>query len=43
MLQSLGVQVFVGASGTVEEAVRMWRDGKLQAATHDIACKEHHH
>ncbi len=43
MLQSFGVDVFVGASGTVREAVQMWRDGKLQAASHEVACKEHSH
>jgi len=43
MLQSLGIQVFVGATGTVKDSVQMWRDGKLQLASHDIACKEHHH
>lgn len=43
MLQSLGVQVFVGASGTVKDAVQMWRDGKLQSASHEVACKEHSH
>ncbi len=43
MLQSLGVEVFVGASGTVKDAVQMWRDGKLQSASHEVACKEHSH
>jgi predicted Fe-Mo cluster-binding NifX family protein len=43
MLQSFGIQVFIGASGTVKDTVQMWKDGKLQPATHDAACKEHHH
>jgi predicted Fe-Mo cluster-binding NifX family protein len=43
MLQSFGIQVFVGATGTAKDAVQMWRDGKLQAASHDVACKEHQH
>jgi len=43
MLQSFGFQVFVGASGTVRDTVQMWKDGKLQPATYDAACKEHHH
>lgn len=43
MLRSSGIEVYVGASGTVANAVQMWRDGKLQPASKDIACKEHHH
>lgn len=43
MLQAFDIQVFVGASGTAKDAVQMWRDGKLLAASHDVACKEHHH
>jgi predicted Fe-Mo cluster-binding NifX family protein len=43
MLQSFGIEVFVGASGTAKDAIQMWRDGKLQQATYDAACKEHRH
>lgn len=43
MLQSFGIQVFVGACGTAKDAVQMWRDGKLQSASHEVACKEHQH
>jgi predicted Fe-Mo cluster-binding NifX family protein len=43
MLGSYGIQVFVGASGTVKEAVKMWKDGQLEPATQQNACKDHHH
>ncbi len=43
MLQSYGIQVFIDAKGTAREAVEMWREGKLRVASHDIACREHHH
>ncbi len=43
MLQSFGLEVFVGANGTVKDAVQMWRDGKLLSASHDVACKQHQH
>jgi predicted Fe-Mo cluster-binding NifX family protein len=43
MLQSFGIQVFLGATGTAQEAIQMWRDGKLQPATYDAACKDHQH
>lgn len=43
MLCSFGVEVYVGASGSVRDAVQMWKDGKLQQATYDTACKGHSH
>ena len=42
MLGSHGIQVYVGASGTVKEAVKMWKDGRLEPATEQNACKDHH-
>ena len=41
MFEELGIMVYVGASGTVKDAVRMWQDGKLQPATDENACKQH--
>ena len=41
MFEQLGIMVYVGASGTVGEAVKMWKNGKLQAATDENACKQH--
>lgn len=43
MLSSLGIQVFVGAKGTVGETLEAYNAGKLLRADHDNACQEHHH
>ena len=43
MLVSYGIQVYVGARGTVKEAIGMWKDGQLEPATEQNACKDHHH
>lgn len=42
MLQNVGINVFVGASGTVVEAVQDWAEGKLKQATMDSACSDGH-
>lgn len=41
MLESLGIEVYVGASGTVREAIESWRRGLLQKASYDLACEMH--
>ena len=41
MFEELGIMVYVGASGTVKDAVQLWKDGKLQVATDETACKQH--
>ncbi|MBN1677045.1 MAG: NifB/NifX family molybdenum-iron cluster-binding protein [Candidatus Thermoplasmatota archaeon] len=43
MFESYGVEVFVGARGTVREAVELWRQGKLERASDVNACREHRH
>ncbi len=43
MLAEFNIKIFVGATGTVRNAIGMWKDGKLTAATYDVACKEHQH
>jgi predicted Fe-Mo cluster-binding NifX family protein len=43
MFESYGIEVYVGAMGSVRDAVEMWRSGKLQKASDDNACKEHRH
>jgi predicted Fe-Mo cluster-binding NifX family protein len=43
MLVEFNIKVFVGATGTVKDAIDMWKDGKLTSATYDVACKEHQH
>jgi predicted Fe-Mo cluster-binding NifX family protein len=43
MLGSFGIEVYVGACGTADEAIVMWREGKLRTASMSNACKEHGH
>lgn len=43
MLNSYGIQVYVGAMGTVSDAVSMWKAGNLELASDRTACKEHRH
>jgi len=43
MLSSLGIDVYVGANGTVKDAIDAWQMGKLAPANANNACKEHHH
>lgn len=35
------IEVYMGASGTVREALRMFDEGKLVRATEDTACDQH--
>ena len=37
------VEVFVGATGTVKDAIEDWREGLLTKASDDNACKNHRH
>ena len=43
MLSSLGIDVYVGACGTVKDGIDAWQMGKLEPANANNACKEHHH
>jgi predicted Fe-Mo cluster-binding NifX family protein len=43
LLTSYGIEVYVGACGSVREAIEMFRSGKLRAASSETACKEHRH
>jgi predicted Fe-Mo cluster-binding NifX family protein len=36
-----GIEVFVGAFGTVSNAVRMWKERTLQKASESTACDKH--
>jgi predicted Fe-Mo cluster-binding NifX family protein len=42
MLQKARIKVYVGASGTVLEAVQDWTEGKLKQADMDSACSDGH-
>ncbi len=35
------IEVFVGAVGTVAEAIEMWKAGKLTLADENTACRQH--
>ncbi|HIH74629.1 MAG TPA: dinitrogenase iron-molybdenum cofactor biosynthesis protein [Methanosarcina sp.] len=43
MFESYGVQVFVGAKGTVKETMTAWETGLLKRATVENTCSEHGH
>jgi len=42
MLNSLGFKVYIGATGTVRDAVELYKGGKLQEASMESACAHHH-
>jgi predicted Fe-Mo cluster-binding NifX family protein len=37
------IEVFVGATGRVKDAINDWKEGNLVKASSDNACKEHRH
>jgi len=41
MFEEKGIMVYVGASGTVADAINHWKAGQLQAATNETACQQH--
>lgn len=41
MFEERGVMVYIGARGTVRDAVAQWRAGQLEAATDENACRQH--
>jgi predicted Fe-Mo cluster-binding NifX family protein len=41
LFESLCIEVYIGASGTVREAITMFQQGMLQKATLDNACGKH--
>lgn len=43
LLRSQRIEVYVGAKGTVREAIDLWKNHKLRLATMDEACKDHKH
>ena len=43
MFEQFGIEVYVGASGKVEDAIRAFQAGMLHEATDADACKEHRH
>ncbi|HUV79672.1 MAG TPA: NifB/NifX family molybdenum-iron cluster-binding protein [Candidatus Bathyarchaeia archaeon] len=43
MFEQLGIEVYVGASGTVKDAVSAFQAGMLREATDVDACEMHRH
>ena len=43
MFEQIGIEVYVGASGTVKDAIGAFQAGMLHEATDADACKEHRH
>ena len=41
MFEELGIEVYIGASGTVKEAIEAFKNGRLQKASVDSACGKH--
>lgn len=41
MSEQSGIEVYVGASGTVEETLDDWEAGELSEATDEDACQQH--
>ena len=42
VLNSQGIDVYIGASGTVKDAVEAFKQGSLKKADMDTACAGHH-
>jgi predicted Fe-Mo cluster-binding NifX family protein len=43
MFEQYGIEVHVGASGTVRDAIQAWQAGRLHVATDENACRMHRH
>ena len=43
MFEGYGIEVFIGATGTVRDAISDWKEGYLEEATDENACREHRH
>ena len=43
MFEQVGIDVFVGAAGSVRDAIDAWKSGMLMEATDENACREHRH
>ena len=43
MFERFGIEVYIGASGRVRDAIRSWQEGRLMPASYEYACREHRH
>jgi predicted Fe-Mo cluster-binding NifX family protein len=42
-LRKKGILVYMGAQGTVSDAIYSWSNGRLQRATRESVCKDNQH
>lgn len=42
MFERMGIKVYCGASGTVEDAIEQWENDKLDVANESNACEQGH-
>ncbi|SFM41525.1 NifB/NifX family molybdenum-iron cluster-binding protein [Methanolobus profundi] len=43
MFEQYGIDVFIGATGTIQEAIAAWESNSLSKATQDNSCAGHGH
>ncbi|MFH1722185.1 MAG: NifB/NifX family molybdenum-iron cluster-binding protein [Candidatus Altiarchaeota archaeon] len=43
MFEERGIEVYCGAEGPIDIALKSFKDGKLQKASESTACKDHRH
>lgn len=43
LFEQFGIMVYIGARGTVRDAIALWKEGSLEAATDENACRQHAH
>ncbi|TET91829.1 MAG: dinitrogenase iron-molybdenum cofactor biosynthesis protein [Methanomassiliicoccales archaeon] len=43
MFEEYGIEVYVGAEGTVQDTLEKWKNNQLAMATDENACKMHRH
>ncbi len=41
MFEEMGIMVYVGARGSIKDALDMWQNDQLQPATDKNACQQH--
>ncbi len=41
LFEEMGIMVYIGAKGTVENAIQQWQNNQLTPATDENACQQH--
>ncbi|MFW6040256.1 MAG: NifB/NifX family molybdenum-iron cluster-binding protein [Thermoplasmatota archaeon] len=42
LFEEIGIKVYCGAEGTIQETLDQWEEGKLEEATKNKACEQGH-